>query len=84
MTREMTPADAREIDWEEWADRTGNAGYELAQPAASEDGSWPITVTARDPGDSFLMVRMSVPSALLSAAPDHVIIRPWREVIFIR
>ena len=84
MTRKMTPDQARGFDWEEWADGAGLAGYDLAQPAASEDGSWPITVTVRDPGDSFLMVRMSVPPALLSAAPDEVTIRPWREVIFVR
>ena len=84
MTRKMTPDQAREINWEDWAEMAVNAGYELVQPSPSEDGSWPISVTAGGRPDRFILARRGLPEALVTGAPDHLVIRPWRAVTFTR
>ena len=85
----MTRETARDFDWETWADGLVNAGYEVSQPDAGADGGWPVTVSSPRPGDRFLPVRMGIAPDLVTEGTDADgrairIIRPWRNVMFIR
>ena len=77
---------ARDFDWETWADGLVNTGYEVSQPDAGADGSWPITVSSARPGDTFPTVRMSIAPDLIAEGPDAgtMIVRPGRSVMFLR
>ena len=89
MPREMTPALAREIDWETWADAVVNTGCELSQPDVGADGGRPVTVSSARPGGTFPAVRMGIAPYLITEGSDAdgrgtLIVCPGRIVMFLR